>query len=166
MEFLLSIPVLIVGLVLQTAIIARLPLLHGTADVMLLIVAAWSLLEKGHSAWLWAVLASLMVSSITAAPPLAVWGSYLLVMVVARLLQRRIWQSPLLTMFVVTFLGTITQHLAVIGLQRFGGAPIGLQESLGQVTLPSALLNLLLALPVYAMVRDLAGWIYPYENEV
>lgn len=166
MAFLISIPVLIVGLVLQTTIVARLPLLHGTADLMLLIVAAWSLLERGHSAWLWAVLASLLVSAVSAVPPLAVWVSYLVVMAAARLLQRRIWQSPLLTMFVVTFLGTITQNAAVIGFLRFGGTPIGIQESLGQVTLPSVLLNLLFALPVYAIMRDLAGWVYPYENEV
>ena len=32
---------------------------------------------------------------------------------------------------------------------------------LGVLTLPSVLLNMLLAIPVYAVMRDLARWVYP-----
>jgi len=35
----------------------------------------------------------------------------------------------------------------------------------GLITLPSLLLNLLLAVPLYVVMRDLAHWVYP-EREV
>ena len=37
--------------------------------------------------------------------------------------------------------------------------PVG--DVLGVLTLPSVLLNMLLAIPVYAVMRDLARWVYP-----
>jgi hypothetical protein len=36
---------------------------------------------------------------------------------------------------------------------------------LGLITLPSLLLNLLLSIPMYALMRDLAGWVFPVQEE-
>ena len=36
-----------------------------------------------------------------------------------------------------------------------------MSDVLGVLTLPSVLLNMLLAIPVYAVMRDLARWVYP-----
>jgi hypothetical protein len=49
---------------------------------------------------------------------------------------------------------------------QFEGIGMPLQTVINQVTLPSALLNLLLALPVYALVNDLANSLYPSEIEL
>jgi len=34
-------------------------------------------------------------------------------------------------------------------------------DVLGLLTLPGVLLNMLIAIPVYAVMRDLARWVYP-----
>jgi hypothetical protein len=39
------------------------------------------------------------------------------------------------------------------------------QEALSLVTLPSMVLNLMLALPVYILITDLANWLHPVEIE-
>jgi hypothetical protein len=39
-------------------------------------------------------------------------------------------------------------------------------QALNIVTLPSILMNLLFAIPVYALVSELADWLYPEEIEV
>jgi hypothetical protein len=41
------------------------------------------------------------------------------------------------------------------------GISLPLAEVLGQLALPGILLNMLLAIPVYAVMRDLARWVYP-----
>ena len=51
MGALAAFPVLIITLMLQLAIISRLPLLHGTADLMLLVLVAWALQERVRTAW-------------------------------------------------------------------------------------------------------------------
>ncbi|HQL39564.1 MAG TPA: hypothetical protein PKV95_08810, partial [Anaerolineaceae bacterium] len=76
------------------------------------------------------------------------------------------WQMPLLVMLILTFLGTLVFHLVSIVVFQIMGSNLPLRESLTLVTLPSALLNLLLAFPVYTIVADLAKWLYPTELEV
>ena len=43
MDTLIAFPVILVAIVLQTTIVSRLTLINGTADVVLLVVVAWSL---------------------------------------------------------------------------------------------------------------------------
>jgi ABC-type transport system involved in cytochrome bd biosynthesis fused ATPase/permease subunit len=79
----------------------------------------------------------------------------------AQILQRRVWQAPLLAMFSVTFLGTVSMSVISLVVLRIVGISLPLSDAFGLVTLPAILLNMLLAIPVYAVMRDLARWVYP-----
>jgi len=67
----------------------------------------------------------------------------------------------LLAMFSVTFLGTIIVSLLSLVVLRFLDVPLPVSDVLGLLTLPSVLLNMLLAIPVYVVMRDIARWVYP-----
>ena len=54
--------------------------------------------------------------------------------------------------------------LALIVL-NLSGTPLPIADSLGLVLLPSVLLNLLFAVPVYVMMRDLAQWVNPVQED-
>ena len=166
MAILAGIPILGIILMLQLGIISQLPLLQGTADLILLVLVAWALQDQVTSAWEWGILGGVMVSLVTATPFYVVIFSYLLVILIARMARRRIWQMPLLVLLILTFLGTLVFHLVSILVFQIMGSNLPLRESLTLVTLPSALLNLLLAFPVYTIVADLAKWLYPTELEV
>jgi len=43
----------------------------------------------------------------------------------------------------------------------FSGTPLSFADSMGLITLPSVLLNMLIAIPLYNMMRDLARWVFP-----
>jgi hypothetical protein len=162
---LLSIPVMLVLYMFQVGIFSRLPLLSGTADVVLLGLIAWSLNDRVKTAWIWAVVAGLIGAYVSALPMFVPLLTCLVAVGVARLLIRQVWQIPAMAMFFVTFLATLFQHgLSILTLQ-INGAPISLTQSFSLVFLPSALLNLLLALPVYTFINDLANWLYPVELE-
>ncbi len=166
MPIILAIPILAFVLMLQTVVVTSLPLLSGFADLMLLVLVAWALQERVKSAWIWTAIGSLMVAFVSAAPWYATIGGYVAVTVMVRLLRRRVWQTPILVMFVVTFFGSIiSQGITLVALLT-RGAPLPLLDSLNLVILPGTLLNLLLALPVYAVVTDMAQWLYPEEVEV
>ena len=47
--------------------------------------------------------------------------------------------------------------------ELFGNLTLAFNVSFMQVILPSSLLNLLLAIPVHALIRDLANRVYPGE---
>ncbi len=84
---------------------------------------------------------------------------------IARLLQRRVWQTPILALLVAVLLSTIFQNVFSLAALQFVERPIPIQDGLRLVALPSLLLNLLLALPVYTVIADLASWVYPPVEE-
>jgi rod shape-determining protein MreD len=162
----ISIPIMIILVVLQTGIINRIPLLYGTPDLILLVLVAWSLQEKVNNAWIWAVVGGVLVSFVSATPFFAPLIGYLLVIILGRLLQRRIWQTPILAMFVLTFIGTVLYQGILFAALVVNGVPLGWRESLNLVTLPSVLLNMALALPVHSIIVDLSHWLYPIQVDV
>ncbi len=156
---------LVVFFILQTAIFSQTRLVSGTADLILLFLVAWSLQEQIKNSWLWTVVAGVFVSIFSAMPFFAPLFGYLGVVSLSKALQRRVWQNPLLAMLIVVLLGTFFQHALYVIVLQITGAPIAWGQSLDNVILPSALLNLIFALPIYAIVNDLARRVSPLEVE-
>ena len=166
MATLIAIPIFVALAILQSSIVSRMPLLQGTTDLILLTIIAWALQKKVETAWQWCIIGGLVTNIVSAVPFGVPLLGYALTTSIALALRRRVWQVPILAMFLVTFLGTIiTQGLALAAL-RLSGSPIPVIEALNLVTLPSILLNLLFAILVYALVGELAGWLYREEIEV
>ena len=109
----------------------------------------------------WAVATGLLVGFVSEVSFIVPLASYITVVLLAVYLQRRVWQTPLFAMFLVCFLGTIINHVLTISALRVAGISLPVGDALSLVTMPSILLNLLLAVPVYAVMRDLARWAYP-----
>jgi rod shape-determining protein MreD len=150
---------------LQMSVFSQMPLISGTADLILLFFAAWTLQERVKYRWIWVVIGGLAISLLSAMPFFAPLVGYVGVYVIARILQRKVWQAPMLAMLIVTLLGTLSQHIVYIVALQVSGAPISWGESLDRVILPSVLLNLLFALPMYAIVNDVVGRLFPLEVE-
>ena len=161
MRNLVAIPVLFLALILQSAIISRVYLLSGAADLPLVMLAAWSLQDNVESSWHWAATLGILVGFVSALPWYVPLISYLVVVGLAQMLQRRVWQATLLAMFSVTFLGTVILNVLTYLVLRIEGVLMPVEDVLGLLVLPGVLLNMLLAIPVYAVMRDLSRWVYP-----
>ena len=149
---LISFPLLAIVVIVQSAVVSQMTLLAGYADLMLVVLAAWTLKADATSAWVWAFLGGIMVSIVSGMPWPIPMAGYLLVVMLAQLFKQRVWQAPLLAMFSVIFLGTLVMDaLTLLGLNLLG-TPLPLGDSLGLVVLPQVLLNLLFSIPVYAIV--------------
>lgn len=164
MRNLIALPLLGLAVIVQSAVVSHVVLLSGYGDLILVLLAAWALQHGVDSAWQWAFLASIMVGFVTRLPWAVIGLSYLMVIVLAQALRRRVWQAPLLAMFTVTFLGTIFMQIASFVALSITGSLLPAGEVLGLITLPSTLLNLLYAIPAYALMRDLSRWVYPDEE--
>lgn len=161
MRNLIAVPVILLAVILQSAVVSRLTLLSGFGDLPLVMLAAWALQDDVDSAWHWAVATGIFAGFISGLGWAVYIIGYVTVVALAKALRMRVWQAPLLAMFSVTFLGTLLMNLLSLVILRISGVSIPLQETFGLLTLPSVLLNLLLALPVYAAMRDLAHWMHP-----
>jgi rod shape-determining protein MreD len=166
MAILLAFPILSVLLIFQTAIISQITLLQGKADIILLTIIAWALQKRVKTAWHWCIIGGLMVSFVSGMP-LGAWIiGYFLAVGLALVFRQRIWQVPVLAMFVATFFGTVFTHLVSLAALRVMGTSLPFFKALNLVTLPSILLNFLLVIPIYALFSDLAKWIYPEKLEM
>jgi hypothetical protein len=161
MRNLVAIPLLALVVIVQSAIVPAFSLLAGYADLPLVLLAAWALQEGVTTSLQWAFLGSLMISLVSHLPWFVYLSGYIGIVALARVLQGRVWQVPLLAMFTVTFLGTLLMHILSFAYLRLIGGSISISDSLGLVTLPTMLLNLLVAMPLFGMMRDLAHWIFP-----
>ena len=162
----IAIPILGILLIIQSTVFTYFTLLSGTVDLIMLVLIAWALQKRVQTAWHWCIIGGLLVSIISALPFGVSLIGYSLVTGIVMLLRQRLWQIPILAMYISTFLGTIIFHFLTLVVLRIMGTPFSIQEVLNSITLPSLLLNLFLALPVYALINELADWIYPEELEV
>ena len=161
MRNLIAIPVIFLAVILQSSIVSRVTLLSGIADLPLVVLAAWAMQDEVETAWHWAIAMGVLVGFVSGLSWIVPLLSYLLVIAFAQVLQRRVWQAPLLAMFSITFLGTISLSFFSLVVLRFAGISLSITDVFGLLTLPGILLNMLLAIPVFAVMRDLAHWVYP-----
>jgi rod shape-determining protein MreD len=161
MRNLVAVPVIMFAVILQSAMISRIYLLSGIADLPLVMLAAWALQDNVDSAWHWGIAFGLMVGFVSGIPWYVYVMGYGVVVALAQVLQKRVWHAPLLAMFTVTLLGTVVVCIISYLVLRIASVNIPIGDVLGLVVLPSVLLNMLLAIPVYAVMRDLSRWAYP-----
>jgi rod shape-determining protein MreD len=152
--------------IIQSTIVTAMPLLNGTTDLLLLFIVAWALQDRVDSAWQWCLIGGIFASLYSALPFGAFIPAYLVCVGIARLLKRRIWKAPFLAMLAATFIGTLVVHLISLGARLITGVSLPIMSMLNLILLPSLLLNLILAIPVFSIMHDMANWLYPEELEV
>ncbi|MBI3160658.1 MAG: hypothetical protein HYZ26_13755 [Chloroflexi bacterium] len=148
---------------LQVTVAAQLTLLHGPADLVLLTLLGWALRRRLPGHWVWGLIAGLLVGFASQLPWWLMLAAYLGAAGLAAFLPRRMWEVAWLNLFTAVLLGTFLVHgLAYVYLWVLR-TPIAPVQALNLVILPSLLLNLLLALPVYGLMGEFAKVFYPQE---
>jgi cell shape-determining protein MreD len=161
---LIVIPIMLLLSMLQITAVSRIVLFNGTADLILLAVAAWGVKERGRNVFLWAFVGGLIVSLTSAMPSFTPIIPYMFIALIARLFQDRLWQAPILSLIIVVFIGTLFQHIFSILVLQVNGVNIVLIESLQKVTMPSLLLNFFFLFPMYVLISDIGKWVFPEEE--
>jgi len=165
MALLISIPILGVLAIIQSAIISTIPLLLGTTDIVLVVVLTWALQDKVKSAWQWSLIGAGLMTLLSALPVGIYFVAYMAATLLATFIRRRIWKMPFLGMLIAIFLGTLlVQVVSWLGRWLIG-VYLPIELVVTQIMLPSVLLNLLIALPIYFVMKDLAIRLYPEEIE-
>jgi rod shape-determining protein MreD len=140
--------------VIQSAIVSRLPLFSGTADIMLVVLVAIALQRSGNTAWQWSVVGGLFVDYLSGLPFGIFTISYLLATGVALVIRDRIWRYSFLMQLLVVLFGTVFVHLLSFIVLYLQGSTISFGEALQLVTLPSIILNFMLSFPIYILIQD------------
>jgi rod shape-determining protein MreD len=165
MDTLFAIPIIVFATMLQIGIVSQITLINGTADLVLIVIIAWTLQNNSRKVWFWSILAGVIVGYISAAPAFIPLVSYIFATGIAVIIKKRLWQTPLIAMFFIILLTTILQQSMTVLTLQIQGVAISFRDSLTLITLPSVLLNLLISIPVFYLIKDIARWLYPLEVE-
>jgi hypothetical protein len=165
MRIVVGVLLLLGAALLQVTLLARIDLLQGTADAVLLVMVAWMLQDGNRPDWRWGIPAGLMIGYASALPGWLMLAGYIAASGLCQLLHTRVWQVRLLTQASGIFAGTLVIQLLTLLYMWIEARPLGFGEAFNLVMLPSLLLNLILLLPVNALISELNKFIAPAESE-
>jgi cell shape-determining protein MreD len=151
---------------MQNSIVTRLNMLYGAADLMMLVLLAWILQADETTHWRWGILAGLLVGLSSALPFWLPVIGYVILVALVTLAQRKVWQVPIWLLLISAFVGSFLIYGLEFSYLLITGVPLDLVEVINSVILPSLVLNMILVLPVYGLVGELAKLVYPKEVEV
>lgn len=164
MSVLLSIPTLVLISILQSAVVSRLPLNRGVADLMLVLLATIALQKRVNTAWQWTIVGGLLTDYFSGLPFGIFTASYLIATALATLLRERIWRFTFMMQLLVVLVGTIiSQGLSFLVL-FLQGASMELITVLRVIIMPSIILNFMLSLPIFILTGDVLDQITPQEQ--
>ncbi len=162
----LALPILLLAAVVQATVLARIHVLNGSFDLVLIVVMAWSLVQRGSDGPTWAFVGGLFADLFSGGP----YGAFTLALTVVTLAialtEGRFYKSNWLVALIVSVLGTLLYHLIYLSVLAALGYPVALGDLLALVTFPSAILNLLLMLPAYQAAKWLAAVVNPPKVEI
>lgn len=154
MSYFLALPVLFLVMMLQLVVVNKMSLLYGYADIVLLVLIIYGLHPKAKHAFFWALIAGLMfgfISKLSLLVPLLV---YFIVIWGASVIKKRIWQMPILAYFFLVISATFLYQFGSLISLKFSGSLLPVGESINLIIIPSVLLNLIFAIPVYYIFND------------
>ena len=133
MAYLIAIPLLGALMLVQTAVLSRAPLLHGTPDVILLVIAAWSIRPRVRSQVFWTAVGVFLVGYTSALGYLVPALAYGPMVLLATLLRRRVWHALLLAYLLVVLVGSLLFHALTVLVLFAQGASLPLAEIVNQI---------------------------------
>jgi len=156
----------VLAMMLQYGVFSRWMILSGSPDLVLLLVIALCLHQKNRRFWILVLIMGGVVGLVSAMPYFVPMIVYMAVYLASLGLKQRLWQTPLLGMFLLTFSATLLANLLSIAVLFVQRIPFVFSEALVNVVLPAVFLNMFLAIPVHAIVRELNVWLYPQGAQV
>jgi rod shape-determining protein MreD len=148
----LSLPILALAAALQAGFLPHFSS-GGLPDLVFLLVVAWALNTDLQDGVIWALVGGILLDLFSALP-LGVSSIPLLVIVfVISGLGQRFFQLGGLVLFGVTLVGTLFQQLVLMLLLAVLGHQVNWLFDLVTFVLPTVLYNLILVVPIYALVR-------------
>lgn len=164
LEVLSAFPVMVIAGILQATVFSHIHILNGSADLILLMIIAWSLNPNTSFSWLWAISGAIIMTYLSAISFYGYFLIYGIVWLFILFLKTFFWQMPLILMLLVTIFGSLTSAGISYGILNFSVNTIDFKVALTQIIIPSLTLNLLLAIPVYGLLNDLASALCPRKD--
>ncbi|PKO07462.1 MAG: hypothetical protein CVU41_01850 [Chloroflexi bacterium HGW-Chloroflexi-3] len=158
--------VLIIAM-LQLGIFSNIQILAGKIDILMLGVVAWIIQKKTEliDIFIYSIFTVFFIYLISAEPIIIIFGLYSLIVFMVYWSKNNIQQLPIISMLIFSAVFTFF-HLVIFGFYlQLSGIAMVAEEVFQSVILPSMIINLIAAIPMYLLVNELHRWVYPFAEE-
>jgi|GEM_PF-594428 len=157
MRSFIILPILVFGMILQSAVLGRFSLLAGKADILLLILISWNINKDDKAYFLWATFAGALYALYSATLVFLPFLLYILISGITRKIKSMTYHLPIFLLILSTMVGSVVFYgLTMAQAWVFSGFQINLSEMFWQIMIPSMFLNIVLILPVNSIVKEFA----------
>lgn len=161
MIYLVGIPLLALFAIMQSSIFNQISLLDGRPDIVLLAIVAWGINGRSKDAMAGGLIGGLFLDLLSGLP----FGSFaiplILVAFLTSLIEGRFWRANLLLPLGSVLIASLIYHFLGLAALILSGHSIDLYAAIIRVILPSAFLNLLLALPASQLAAAIIHRVFP-----
>ncbi len=152
---------------IQLGIFSNLQILAGKVDLLMLGLIAWIIQKKTEfvDILIFSVITVFFIFLISAEPIIIIIFLYGIIILSVFWSKHNIQQLPIISMLIFSALFTFI-HLSIFGIYlNFSGISMNTSEVFQTVILPSMIINIIAAIPVYLLVNELQRWVYPLAEE-
>lgn len=166
MAYIVGVPLLLLLAILQSSVLSYIGLLEGRPDLVLLAIVAWAVTGRSGEAMILGLIGGLMLDLLSGVPLGATSLILVLIALLVSLFEVRFWEAHLLMPLAVTLVASFLYHFLTLGIIWLMGRTVDVSIMLRQVILPSAFLNLVLALPAAQGAQALRESLFPPEVSI
>jgi rod shape-determining protein MreD len=148
----LSLPILLVAAILQSTIVPEIRIGSGGPDLILMLVLSWTMLADIEEGVYWAVVGGVIQDLINGIPTGTSALALVIVAFVVSMALGPIGRSNLIIPPLVAVAATVGYHVLMAALLAAFGRSVPLVYMLTYVTLPTALFNIILMLPLFRLM--------------
>ena len=159
----IGVPLLAFFAVLQSTLFQSVGFLNGGVDFVLVVVLAWNLARHEIDAPMWAFVGGLFADILSGGTMGAATFAVTIVALLVAITEGNFYKANAFSAMLVAIVGTIWYHLLYLFIISLNGHLVQWADAITLITLPSALLNLILILPAYHSARWIVQLISPKE---
>lgn len=166
MGYLLGLPFVTLLAILQSTVLGTFRLLDGAPDLVLLAVVGWAQTGRTREALVFALWGGLSLDLLSGAPFGMTAIGLIVVAFLVSLLEGRFWEANFLLPLGVMVAATVIYHANFLLAAAVTGRPVDLDLAISRVFLPSAILDVLLALPAAQLALRIHETLFPPRVKV
>ena len=139
--------------ILQTAFVPHIRLLGGGPDLIFLVILAWSINSRLEDSIIWAFIGGIIIDLLSAAPTGTSTPGLIITLFFVTGLGRQVYQIGFMLLGGLVLGGTMATQFTQYIILSFAGFQINWMEITRYVILPTLVYNLVLALPIYWIIK-------------
>ena len=164
MSLQVGLPLMLAAAVIQATILPRLRILGGQPDLVVLIVLAWSMLDREQEGMVWAFAGGICLDLLSGTPLGISSLAMIPIAYLVGLTELTVYRNNYILPLALAGIGALGYHAAIVlALGVLFNLVLPWPFFFFYITLPSIFFDMFLIIPMLWLLQRLYFWLHPYQ---